>query len=638
MERTQTATPEGLALDKLIRALRATAPLARWMSATGMGVFMIMVFLTFIDVFLRYVFGSSFNGTVEVTELLMVIVVFSSIAYTQWQKSHVTMDILTAKLRERPRALLGTATALWSLVTIVICAYTTARYAHSTSSVTLVLRIPLAPFIYLTTFGFITLALALLHDLLENFAESCALAGARQAGLALGLALLPVLGACWLATHKIPGASSIIIGVSGLVCLFIMFFLGMPVAFALMATGLIFMGNIRGLNASFTTVGKGLYSTASSYAWSPLMFFMLMGYLCFHARFGEDIYDCARKWLGHFRGGLALGSVAACALFGAVVGDVLSGSIAMAAIALPEMRKHGYDDQLAVGTLTCSGTIGCLIPPSTTFIIYGVLAQQSIGDMFIAGIIPGLICMFCFMLVVWLLVLRKPSLAPRLPRAAMRERMLSLKSGLPILCIFVLVIGGIYGGVFTATEGGGIGAFGTLLLALLMRRLNRRNFLAALQDSAKFISMCFTVLCGAIVLSYFMAMTRIPMVLANTIAALDVAPLLVLAAIILVFCVLGCFLPSMPLLLICVPIFVPIAKVYGWNLIWFGIIITVLDNMASITPPFGINLFVMKEVTGIRLGAMYRSAAPFVLALFICLGVVIAFPALSTYLPDLMRK
>ena len=246
-------------------------------------------------------------------------------------------------------------------------------------------------------------------------------------------------------------------------------------------------------------------------------------------------------------------------------------------------------------------------------------------------------CALCFMAAVWLMVFLKPGLAPRLPKSPLHERMASLKTGLPIMGIFFLVIGGIYGGVFTATEGGGIGAFGTLLLALCMRRMNGKNVIATLHDSAKFISMCFTVLCGAIVLSYFMAMTRIPMVLANSIAALDVAPMLVLFAIVMTFCILGCFLPSMPLLLICVPIFVPIAKVFGWDLIWFGVIITVLDNMASITPPFGISLFVMKEVAGVTLGAMSRSAVPFVIALFVCLLLIVLFPPLATYLPTLMN-
>lgn len=624
-------------LEGIARMLRLTEKPASFLSAAGMGIFMLMVLLTFADVFLRYMFGSSIPGTTELTELLMVIVVFSSIAVTQWQKSHVTMDILTSRLREPSRALLEVATGLWSVVIVLFCAWTTLRYGMKTSSVTLVLRIPLEPFIYFASFGFCLLAVALLSQLFENMAAAMRLNGAGKTLLALVLAVAGVLVMWYVATHKVPGMSSIKVGIAGLVLLFILFFLGVPVAFALIATGLIFIAQLKGIPASFGTTGKALYSTAGSYSWAPLMFFMLMGYLCFYARFGEDIYNCARKWMGHMRGGLAMGSVVACALFGAVVGDVLSGSIAMAAIALPEMRKNRYDDALAVGTLACSGTIGCLIPPSTTFIIYGVLAQQSIGDLFIAGIIPGLVCMVCFMLAVWLMVVKNPSLAPRLPRATMAERIVSLKSGLPIMLIFILVIGGIYGGVFTATEGGGIGACGTLILALLLRRLSVRDFISSLKDSAKYISMCFTVLCGAIVLSYFMAMTRIPMVLANTIAGMDLPGMAVMFAIVMVFLILGCFLPSMPLLLICVPIFVPIAKVFGWDLIWFGVIIVILDNMASITPPFGISLFVMKEVASVSLGTMYRAAVPFVLALLVCLLVIIAFPPISTVLPALMK-
>jgi len=624
-------------LDRGARMLRMTEKPAAFLSAAGMGIFMFMVLLTFADVFLRYIFGSSIPGTTELTELLMVIVVFSSIAITQWQKSHVTMDILTSRLQEPASALVEVVTGLWSVVIVLFCVWTTLRYGMKTSSVTLVLRISLEPFIYFSSFGFCLLAVALLAQLFECLASSVRMNGAAKTLLALAAGVAAVICMWYVATHRVPGMSTVKAGMAGLTLLFILFFLGVPVAFALIATGLVFIAQLKGVPASFVTTGKALYSTAGSYSWAPLMFFMLMGYLCFYARFGEDIYNCARKWMGHMRGGLAMGSIVACALFGAVVGDVLSGSIAMAAIALPEMRKNMYDDALAVGTLACSGTIGCLIPPSTTFIIYGVLAQQSIGDLFIAGIIPGLVCMFCFMLAVWVMVLKNPSLAPRLPRASMTERMVALKSGLPIMLIFILVIGGIYGGVFTATEGGGIGACGTLILALLMRRLGMKDFISTLKDSAKYISMCFTVLCGAIVLSYFMAMTRIPMVLANTIAGMDLPAMLVMFAIVMAFLILGCFLPSMPLLLICVPIFVPIAKVFGWDLIWFGVIIVILDNMASITPPFGINLFVMKEVASVSLGTMYRAAVPFVLALLVCLFIIIVLPSLSTLLPALMK-
>ncbi|MGN1038090.1 MAG: TRAP transporter large permease subunit [Mailhella sp.] len=630
------STSDSTVFDRIADIFSFTKIVSRWLSYIGMAVLFAMISLTFLDVFLRYFFSRSIIGTVEITSLMMVITVFSCIAWTQDMNSHVTMDIITSKLKDGPRAALASVTTMWSFITIALCAWCIFLYGMKTGSNTQVLRIPLRYSILFTAFGFSMLALVLLRDLFRNLGTSSRQFGSGKAVGWLLLGLVPVCATWWLATHKIPGMSSVFIGIAGIIFMFILFFSGMPVAFSLMATGLIFIAQLKGINASVGTVGKAMYATASSYSWSPLMLFMLMGYYCFYARFGEDIYVCARRWMGHYRGGLAQGSVAACTVFGAVVGDTLAGSIAMSAIALPEMRRNGYEDRLSVGTLACSGTIGALIPPSSTFIIYAVLAQQSIGDMFIAGVVPGLMCMFCFMIAIWLLCWHSPSLAPRLERSSMHDRMESLKSGLPIIALFLLVIGGIYGGVFTATEGGGIGAFGTLLLALVMRRMHWAEFKKSMADSVQFISMCFTVLCGAIVLSYFMAMSRIPMLLANGIAALEMPGWAVLIGIILVMSFLGCFLPSMPLLLICVPIFIPIAKVFGWDLIWFGIIITILDNMASITPPFGINLFVMKEVAGVSLGTMYKSSIPFVLALFLCLALVILFPPLSTWLPSMM--
>ena len=629
--------PESASLTNFTTFLQKSSKISSWLSAAGMVLFMLMVILTFVDVFLRYLFGSSLPGTTEVVSLLMVVVVFASIAATQWQKSHVTMDILTARLSDKNAALLAVVTNFWSLATTLICLGIAVQYAVDTPSVTLVLRVPLWPVIAFMAFGFFLLALAILHDFLEVFAKSIKLAGSDKTLLAFAVSLLGLALFIAFSLYAVPGLDNITTGILGLCFLFILFLMGMPVGLALIAASIVFIAQLRGIDAACFVGSRAIFSTAGSYAWSPLMFFMLMGYLCYYGNFGKDIFTCARNWLGHLRGGLAMVSIFACTLFGAGVGDVLSGSIAMAAIALPEMRKYKYDDTLAVGTLACSGTIGCLIPPSTTFIIYGVLAQQSIGDLFISGIVPGILCMFCFMLAVWIMSLFKPDLAPKLPKVPLGERITSLKAGLPVLFIFIVVIGGIYGGVFTATEGGGIGVCGTILLALLMRRLNWQGFLNAMKDSAKFISMCFTVLCGAVVLSYFMALTSIPTELANTIASMNVSGGLVLFMIILVFVILGCFLPSMPMLLICVPIFVPIANVFNWDLIWFGVLIVILDNMASITPPFGINLFVMKEVAGVSLGTMYKSAIPFVIALFLCLFIVILFPELATFLPNLMR-
>lgn len=601
-----------------------------------MAVFMFMVVLTFADVFLRYFFHNSLNGTVEATELFMVIVVFSSIAYTQWTRNHVVMDVLTASMSPRWQNIWESATMFWSAVVAGLCIYTSLRYGQKTSSITAVLQIPLKPFIYFAAFGFLTLLVTLLWDFIRAMARTMRNSSV-DAWLALALAVIPVLAAWQFSAHRMAGMSTVVLGVLGIVVMFALFLTGMPVAFALMATGFIFSGILRGLPAAMNMYGKAMYSTSASYAWAPLMFFMLMGYFCFYGDFGKDLYTCARRWLGHLRGGLAQGSVCACAAFGAVVGDVLSGSIAMSAIALPEMRRNQYDDTLAVGTLACSSTIGALIPPSTTFILYGVLAEQSIADLFMAGVFPGLICTFFFMLVIWIMVYHNPSLAPRLPKEPLRDRLFSLRAALPIIVLFVLVIGGIYGGMFTPTEGGGIGAAGTLILALLMRRMNRKNFMESLNSSARFITMCFTVLTGATALGAFMTLSRIPQLLAGAIASTGMPGWLTMCAIIVVLLVLGCFIPSMPLLLVCVPIFVPIAHVYDWDLIWFGVVMALMMNMAGITPPFGINLFVMKGLAEVPLSVMFRSSVPFVIALSLCIIVVLIFPDTATWLPAILR-
>ncbi len=606
----------------------------RYFGYIGVVIFAVMIVMTFIDVFLRYFFGRPLDGTVEITGLMMSVLVFSYTGYAQYTKTHICMDIITCRISKSKQDVLAFATTIWSFAIVMLVAYAMYRYGIKNLKSTPILHIPFKPFILFGAFGCVLLDMALLKDSITAFFRVIESKKALNVFASIALAIIPLLVAYWLGTHKIPGLNSLTVGLIGIIFLFTLFFMGMPIAFALMATGLLFLCVLRNSTAGMTIVGNSWFNTVSNYTWAPLMSFMLMGYACYYARFGEDLYKLGTAWIGHLRGGLAIGSVVACTLFGAVVGDNLSGTIAMAAIALPEMRKARYDNKLAVGTLACSGTIGALIPPSTTFILYGVLAEQSIGDLFMAGIIPGVICMVCFMLVIWIMVFMKPDLAPRCGRAERKERIHSLKGGVPIILLFILVIGGIYGGFFTATEGGGIGAAGTVILAVLMRRINMKNFISTMIDASKNVAMCFTLLGGSTILGYFMTASRLPTWMASSIAGMDIAPMLVMLIIVLVICFLGCFLPAIPLILICVPIFLPIAKSFGWDLIWFGVIFAILNNMASITPPFGINLFVMKGIADIPIGVMFRAALPFVAGLFICLGIVIAFPQVALFIPS----
>ncbi len=620
-----------------VRALKKIQPLCKWLSTIGMYFFLIMVAITFLDVFLRYFFSSPLSGTIELTEFFMVVVFFSSVAYTHWIGGHISMDIITGRLPPERQQQLLLITNVWSLVTIWFCITAMLKYAGNLDLYSSVMDIPIKPFVYFAALGCILLLLSLSHDVLESILVVHRESGRKTLGLVVAIAVLSTGIVCWFAMNRLPGISTVKIGILGMAFMFFLFFSGMPVAYSLMASAFVFISNLRGFEAAYAMLGKFWYSTVSNYSWSPLMFFLLMGYVCFQGKFGQDLYYAARCWMGHWRGGLATGSVCACTAFGSVVGDSLAGAVTMSAIALPEMRNNGYKDELALGCLACSGTIGSLIPPSTTFILYGVLAQQSIGELFIAGVVPGILCMVMFIATIWIWVRLDPSIAPASLRASRPEAYASLKSAIPIIIMFFVVIGGIYGGIFTATEGGGIGVFGMLLLALFMGRLNFTVLNTALKEGAKFTSMCFALLAGANLLGYFMTLSRIPMVLANEISMLTLPPMLIIFIIIGVLCFLGCFIPAIPLVLICVPIFVPIAEVFAWDLVWFGVVTTLVKNMACITPPFGINLFVMKGIAEVPIGCMYRASMPFIVALFFCIAVIVAFPQLSLWLPGLMK-
>ena len=604
----------------------------RLLSSAGICVFMVMVFMTFLDVFMRYMFNRPMNGIFEITAMLMPLVVFSSVAYTQCTKSHISMDLLTGKLSEPHRNVLEFSTGVWSLAVCLLSVYASCVYAFNTKLIILTLNLSVKPFVLFVSFGFALMALVILIDVVR---KGCLIL--KQPGthviFAVLLAVIPVALGWYFGSHRMFGVSQVYIGICGIIVMLLLFISGMPIGFALMATGFIFSGVIRGLKPILDMYGSSMYSTSANYTWAPLMFFMLMGYFCSYGNLGKDLYSCARNFLGHFRGGLAQGSAVACTTFGAVVGDSISGTIAMTAIALPEMRNNRYDDSISLGVLSCSGPIGTLIPPSSMLILYGVLAEQSIADLFLAGVVPGVLTCVVYCILIWWKVWRHPELAPRLPKAPLAVRMKSLSLALPILALFILVIGGIYGGIFTPTEGAAIGSIGSLIIALCMRRMTWRKFIDAVNESAKYIAMCFFVLTGATVVGYFMTLSKIPMLLANGIAVLQLPEYLTLSLIFLVLLFLGCFIPAIPLMLVCVPILVPVAALYHWDMLWFGIFICIMMNLGCITPPFGINLFVMKGVADVPLARVFRAAVPYIIGMCITVVLIVVFPAIATWLP-----
>jgi tripartite ATP-independent transporter DctM subunit len=364
--------------------------------------------------------------------------------------------------------------------------------------------------------------------------------------------------------------------------------------------------------------------------------FVLMGEFCFFAGIGRDLYDMAYKWLGPLPGGLSMGTVAACGGFAAVCGDSMATAVTMGTVAIPEMKRYQYDSRLAAGCVAAGGTLGVLIPPSLAFILYALLADQSIALLFIAGILPGILLILLFMLSIYLRARRNPELGPPGPSTTVREKIYSLKGVWATLLLFAVVIGGMYIGVFTPTEGGGIGAFGAFVIGVARRRLDWNGILSSLLEAGKISAVCIGILLGAQVFGIFMAASKLPIDLANYVAQLPVPSLVILIAILVIYLFLGCLMPAIPMLILTVPIFYPVVTSMGYDPIWFGVIMVLMFEMAVITPPMGINVLALQTVTKeISLTDMFRGVLPFLVAMIFCVIILIIFPQIALFLPNL---
>ncbi|MFC1863935.1 TRAP transporter large permease, partial [Thermodesulfobacteriota bacterium] len=375
----------------------------------------------------------------------------------------------------------------------------------------------------------------------------------------------------------------------------------------------------------------------SNYTWSVMAFFVMMGFFCFFARFGEDLYRTANRWFGHMRGGLAIATVGACGTLAAIVGDAVSCIATMSLIALPEMRKYGYNDTLSSGCITCGATLGPIIPPSIPLIVYGLITRESIGTLFIAGIVPGILLVATFWLIIYIWCRLNPMIGPQAARSNWTDRFSSLKAGGPIAILFVLVIGGIYKGVFTPTEGGAIGAVGAIFLGLIYRRYTWKNFSEALMESGKVISMIFIILVGAVMFTRFLIWCNLSSTISDFFIGLGLSPLLVIVAIEIALFIFGFVIDTLTLTLVAVPIVHPIAVKLGFDPIWFAVTTMITINLGTITPPVAINLFLFKGLrTEIPMSSIYAGALPFVIATAMFIVILFFVPSIVTWLPGLL--
>lgn len=427
------------------------------------------------------------------------------------------------------------------------------------------------------------------------------------------------------------------IGIIGFLVLIVLLFLRMPIAVAMALTGVGGLVIVTGWSAGLSVLKTAPFASVAKYGFSVVPLFILMGNFCFHAGASRDLYFAVSKWIGHLRGGIAMATVGACAGFAAVSGSSLATAATMGTVALPEMRKFKYNKAMAAGAISAGGTIGVLIPPSTVLIIYGILTETSIAKLFLAGFIPGLLEAVFYMATISIVCRIKPDWGPPGPRYSMKERIVSLKDTWTIMVLFIGVIGGIYIGIFSPTEAAAVGASGALVIGLIRRRLNGRAIFESVEGAVKTTAMVFAILIGAMILGYFMSATRLPFDLATAVGNLQINRYAVLAVIVGVYVILGCLLVPMAMVILTIPIVFPLVVAQGFDPIWFGIITVRIFEIAQITPPVGMNVFIIKGVAkDVPLSDIYKGIIPFFIADIIHVSLLIAFPGIVMWLPSLM--
>jgi tripartite ATP-independent transporter DctM subunit len=428
------------------------------------------------------------------------------------------------------------------------------------------------------------------------------------------------------------------IGIIGIVILVILLYSKMPVGFAMGFLGLIGFSYVVNFEAGLNLLVRDVWDVFSSYNLTVIPLFVFMGQIAFHAGISRRLYDSAYVLLGHRKGGLAMTTVGACAGFSAICGSTNATAATMATVALPEMKRYGYDMSLATGTVAAAGSLGILIPPSVIFIVYGILTEQSIGKLFAAGIFPGILLCFLFLMTIHLRVMINPSLAPPGPNTSFREKFRSFAGVVETLILFALVMGGIFFGIFTPTEAAATGAFMTLLIAISRGQLTWEGFAQSLSDTTKISCMIMVIVTGAVIFGHFMAITRVPYELAEWVSTLPLPRFAVMGGIILVYLFGGCFMDALAMIMLTIPIFFPVVQALGFDPIWFGVVIVLITEMGVITPPVGVNVYVVYGVAkDVPLEDIFRGVFPMLAALLLCNLILLLFPQIALFLPGLMR-
>lgn len=429
-----------------------------------------------------------------------------------------------------------------------------------------------------------------------------------------------------------------LVGFLGIILMFILMFLKIPIAISMVVPAIIGITYLKGWGTLTSAVETIIFDHSYSYTLSTIPMFVLMGELLFICGISGELFYAFRVWLGRLKGGLAMATVGSSAMFAAASGSSIANTATMGTISSKEMLNAGYNKVLTSGSIVAGGTLGVLIPPSTLFILYGMMTEQSIGQLLVAGIVPGILLMFLYMLTIYIMVLFKPHLAPTMKeKISIKERFKALITTLPILILFAIVVGGMYLGWFNATEAAGVGATTTLIIALFRRKLNFKSFLAAASSTLKTTGFLFAIIIMAFILNYFLTITKIPLLLAQFLNGLTLPHFVLFAIIILMYIILGAVMDSLAMVVVTLPIILPLIEMMDMDLIWFGVIIVLVMEIAMISPPIGLNCFVLKGAApDLSLNHIFKGAMIFMVPIVLLIIILYLFPDLALYLPSKM--
>ncbi|HVZ53119.1 MAG TPA: TRAP transporter large permease [Pseudolabrys sp.] len=428
------------------------------------------------------------------------------------------------------------------------------------------------------------------------------------------------------------------VAATGFISLFVLMLLRVPVGIAMGLVGVLGFGYLIGdIGPALKILAQSPIRTATDAEFAVIPLFLLMGAFASSSGMSRELFRASNTFLGHLRGGLGIATIAACGGFAAICGSSVATAATFSKVAYPEMRQHGYPQSFATGVIAAGGSLGIMIPPSTVFAVYGLITEQDIGKLFIAGVVPGALAVAMYIITINIIAFLMPAYLPKTPRHSWAERRAALRDVWAVLLLFLFIIGGLYAGMFTATEAAGMGAAGAFIIAVARRKLSRADFLRSLIESVRTTASVFTILIGALIFGYFLTITQTPQKLTEFLTGLGVGAYGVLVLIMMMYLVLGCIMDAMAMIILTIPIVFPVVKALGFDPIWFGVIIVMTVELGLIHPPVGMNVFVIKSVIkDVKLSTVFYGVMPFVLTDILRLAILIAFPILATWLPSHM--